>query len=172
MARRPIHDGRLLRFYDDQVSLADGTLTHREVVEHSGSVAIVPFDGDGNVVLVRQWRHPVGEALWEVPAGTRDRDEPAAATAERELEEETGLRAASWRKLGAWALVPGYSTEVMHFFLATDLAPGTAHTDHDERVVVGRFDPAAVRELIRTEAVDVKTIAGIAMAGWMLSGDD
>jgi hypothetical protein len=87
VGRRAIHAGRLISMFDDQVSLADGTLTHREVVEHPGAVAIVAIDAEGRVVLVRQWRHPVGRALWEIPAGTRHRDEPPLQTAQRELEE-------------------------------------------------------------------------------------
>ena len=166
VSRRAIHAGRLISVFDDQVSLEDGTLTHREVVQHPGAVAIVATDAGGRAVLVRQWRHPVGRALWEIPAGTRDRDEPAQQTAQRELEEETGLRAASWRALGAWPLVPGYSTEVMHFFLAAGLTTVGAHTDSDERIDVGRFLPAQVKDLIASGDVDVKTLAGLALAGW------
>jgi ADP-ribose pyrophosphatase len=169
IGRRPIHAGRLISVFDDQVRLADGTLTHREVVEHPGAVAIVAIDGSGRIVLVRQWRHPVGRPLWEVPAGTRDRQEPPERTAERELEEETGLRARAWRTLGAWPLAPGYSTEVMHFYAAAELEAGGAHTDSDERIEVGRFSPAELRGLVNRADVDVKTIAGVALAGWGLT---
>ena len=173
VSRRAFHAGRLISVFDDEVSLEDGTLTHREVVQHPGAVAIVAADAGGRAVLVRQWRHPVGRALWEIPAGTRDRDEPPQQTAQRELEEETGLRAASWRTLGAWPLVPGYSTEVMHFFLAADLtaAEGGAHTDSDERIEVGRFLPAELKDLVGAGDVDVKTVAGLALAGWDLRLD-
>jgi len=141
------------------------------VVEHPGAVAIVAIDGSARVVLVRQWRHPVGRPLWEVPAGTRDRDEPPEQTAGRELEEETGMRARLRRSLGAWPLAPGYSTEVMHFYAATDLVAGEAHTDSDERIEVGRFLPAELKDLVGAGDVDVKTVAGLALAGWDLRLD-
>jgi ADP-ribose pyrophosphatase len=166
VARRPIHRGRLVSLFDDDVRLADGTLSHREVVEHRGAVAVIPLRDNGRVVMVRQWRHPVGRALWELPAGTREADETPEQTVVRELAEETGLRAGRWRSIGAWALAPGYSTEVMHFFVAEDLSDGAAHADPDERVEVGEFTRGEMIELIRGGDVDVKTIAGLALAGW------
>ena len=166
VSRRPIHDGRLISYFDDEVRLADGTVSHREVVEHRGAVAAIPLDSAGKVVLVRQWRHPVSRALWELPAGTREEGEAADATVARELAEETGLAAGTWRALGNWPLAPGYSTEVMHYYVATDLTEAVAHTDFDERVEVGSFGADEVRSLIQRGEVDVKTIAGLALAGW------
>ena len=139
-SRRVIYTGRLLTFYEDDVRLADGTRAQREVVAHPGAVAIVAIDDADRVVLVRQWRHAVDRALWELPAGTRDREEAPARTAERELAEETGLRAARIRPLATAPLTPGYSTEVMHFFLATGLTQGPTDRDADERMDVERFD--------------------------------
>jgi ADP-ribose pyrophosphatase len=166
VARRPIHHGRLISLFDDEVRLVDGALSHREVVEHRGAVAVIPLRDGGKVVMVRQWRHPVGRALWELPAGTREAGETPEQTVVRELAEETGLRAGRWRPLGAWALAPGYSTEVMHFYVAHDLSDGAAHADPDERVEVGEFTRGEVVELIRAGEVDVKTVAGLALAGW------
>lgn len=166
VSRHEIYQGRLLHVVDDEVRLADGTVSHREVVEHPGAVAVVALDAAGRAVLVRQWRHPARRALWEVPAGTRDRGEDPGATARRELQEETGFQAGSWETLGRWYLCPGYSTEEMHFFLARDLVPGEASTDADERVEVGTFSLEEVRSLTDRGAVDVKTIAGLALAGW------
>ena len=127
------------------MSLADGTRAQREVVAHPGAVAIVAIDDDDRVVLVRQWRHALGRALWELPAGTRDADEAPARTAERELAEETGLRAKRILPLATAPLTPGYSTEVMHFFLAFDLSEGPTDRDADERMDVERFDRARDR---------------------------
>ena len=166
-SRRVIYHGRLLTFYEDDVRLADGTRAQREVVAHPGAVAIVAIDDADRVVLVRQWRHAVDRALWELPAGTRDRDEAPARTAERELAEETGLRAARIRPLATAPLTPGYSTEVMHFFLATDLTEGPTDRDADERMDVERFDsrpdrgagPATARWTSRRSA-------GLGLAGW------
>jgi ADP-ribose pyrophosphatase len=165
-ARRTIYSGRLLTIHEDDVRLVDGTPAHREVVAHPGAVAIVAIDDADRVVLVRQWRHAVGRALWELPAGTRDPEEPPAHTAERELAEETGLRAASLRALIAAPLTPGYSTEVMHFFVATGLTEGATNRDVDERMDVAHLGRDAVADLIRAGDVDVKTIAGLALAGW------
>jgi ADP-ribose pyrophosphatase len=165
-SRRVIYKGRLLTFYEDDVQLADGTRAQREVVAHPGAVAIVAIDADDRVVLVRQWRHAAGRALWELPAGTRDSDEAPAGTAERELAEETGFRAARITPLASAPLTPGYSTEVMHFFLATGLTEGPTDRDVDERMDVGRFDRAGIASLVREGEVDVKTIAGLGLAGW------
>ncbi len=165
-SRRDIYNGRLLTFYEDDVVLADGTRAQREVVAHPGAVAIVAIDDDDRVVLVRQWRHAVGRALWELPAGTRDSDEAPARTAERELAEETGLRAMRIAPLATAPLTPGYSTEVMHFFLATGLTEGPTDRDVDERMDVERFDRDGVAVLVRDGEVDVKTIAGLGLAGW------
>jgi len=164
--RHTIYRGRLLTIHEDDVRLVDGTRAQREVVEHPGAVASVAIDSDGKVVLVRQWRHAVGRALWELPAGTRDHDEPPQRTAERELAEETGLRAGDLRPLATAALTPGYSTEIMHFFLATTLTSGPTARDVDERMDVAHLSREEVAGLIRTDDVDVKTIAGLGLAGW------
>ncbi len=171
VARREIYRGRLLHVVDDEVRLDDGTIAHREVVEHPGAVAVVALDERGQAVLVRQWRHPAQRPLWELPAGTRDPSEDPGQTARRELEEETGFRAASWQAIGHGFLSPGYSTEEMTFFLAHDLTAGQPNTDADERVEVSHFGPGAVVDLVAAGGVDVKTIAGLALAGWKLRDD-
>lgn len=168
MSQRIIYRGRLLTFLEDDVRLADGTVSQREVVVHPGAVAIVAIDANQKVVLVRQWRHAIGRALWELPAGTRDPDEEPARTAERELAEETGLRASRITPLATAPLTPGYSTEVMHFFLATGLSDGPTDRDADERMDVEWFDPDGITALIRDGEVDVKTIGGLALAGWSI----
>jgi ADP-ribose pyrophosphatase len=172
VARREIHRGRLLHVVDDEVRLGDGTVAHREVVEHPGAVAVVAVDDRGRAVLVQQWRHPARRALWEIPAGTRDRIETPDDTARRELAEETGFTASSWRTLGRAFLCPGYSTEEMHFFLAAGLVPGVPRTDSDERVEVGHFGPDQVRRMVREGDVDVKTMAGLSLAGWRIHDGD
>lgn len=165
-ARRTIYSGHLLTIHEDDVRLVDGTPAHREVVAHPGAVAIVAIDDADRVVLVRQWRHAVGRALWELPAGTRDPEEPPDQTARRELAEETGLRAANLRSLISAPLTPGYSTEVMHFYVATGLTDGPTDRDVDERMDVEHLSRAEVAVLIQAGDVDVKTIAGLALAGW------
>ncbi len=173
VSTEPVFNGRLIRVRRDAVSFADGATATREVVEHPGAVTVVALDAHGRVALVRQWRHPVGRALWELPAGTRDHDgEAVQDTARRELGEETGAVAASWRRLAEAPLAPGYSSEVMHFFLASDLAGGPTSADPDERLEVGWFTKEEVVRLVARGEVDVKTVAGLALAGWRLAVAD
>ena len=163
--RREIHRGRLLTVYDDVVRLPDGRTSHREVVHHIGAVAVVALLDAERVVLVRQWRHAVGGAIWEIPAGTLNSGEPPAVTAPRELAEETGYRAARWSALGEACVSPGYSREVISFFLAQELAAGETNLDHDERVDVMLATPADIAALMRRGNVDCKTLAGLALVG-------
>ena len=164
-SRSTAFEGRLLHLYQDTVRLPDGREAAREVVHHRGAVAVVPVAPDGRIVLVRQWRHSVDRALWEIPAGTRDEDEEPAVTARRELEEETGYTAASWRSLGMACVAPGYSTELLWFFLAEGLTPGTASTDPDEKLDVRLFTAEEILQLVRSGAADMKSLAGLALAG-------
>jgi len=163
-SRRTVFEGRLLRVHEDEVELPDGRLARREVVDHPGAVAVVAVDGDG-VVLVRQWRHAVAGVLWELPAGTRKPDEEPALTARRELAEETGYTAARWTSLGAGLVSPGYSGERIWFYLAEGLSAGTATADPDERLDVETFTDPAVAHLVADGETDLKTVAGIALAG-------
>ena len=164
-SRRAVFEGRLLHVFEDTVRLPSGRTARREVVEHVGAVAIVARTEDGRVVLVRQWRHAVGRALWEIPAGTRDRDEDAEATARRELLEETGYAASGWRELGHGPVSPGYSSEVLRFYEATGLTAGVATPDADELLDVEAFDPAGLHDLAERGELDIKTIGGLALAG-------
>jgi ADP-ribose pyrophosphatase len=165
VARRPVFDGRLLQVHEDEVRLPTGRGSRREVVSHRGAVAVVATVPGGGIVLVRQWRHAVGGALWEVPAGTRDPGEDPAVTARRELEEETGYTAARWSSLGAAWVSPGYSNELLSFFRADQLSAGAAATDPDELVDVRAFAPGEIGELVRAGLTDCKTLAGLALAG-------
>ena len=170
--RRSLYQGRILHVFDDQVRLEDGRLTQRELVEHPGAVCIVAVDGEGRIGMVRQWRHPAGRALWELPAGTRDHPgEPTAATASRELREEMQASAATWRFAGSWPLAPGYSSEVMHFYVAEGISSWPGASDPDEQLERAWFTPEEARERIREGSVDVKTIAGLALAGYSVALD-
>ena len=167
--RRTVFQGRLLTVHDDTVETADGNLAGREIVEHPGAVAIVATDADGRVVMVRQWRHAVGRALWEIPAGTLTPGEEPESAARRELAEETGYTALTWERLAIGPVAPGYSGEMLHLFAARGLSPGNAHTDPDEHVIAQLFTEAEVGHLIAADAVDVKTIAGLALAGFQVA---
>lgn len=114
--------GRLVTVRTDKVRMPGNNLAEREVVLHPGAVAVLALDQDGRALMIRQYRHPVGRLLWEIPAGLRDvAGEPLLATAQRELLEEAGYRARDWRVLADYYSSPGFSTERLRVFLARDL---------------------------------------------------
>jgi 8-oxo-dGTP pyrophosphatase MutT (NUDIX family) len=111
--------GHIVTLRRDMVRMPDGAVAGREVVTHPGAVAVLALDDGGNVLLIRQYRHPVGELLWEIPAGLRDvAGEPPLVTAQRELAEEAGYRASDWRVLADFYSSPGISTERLRIYLA------------------------------------------------------
>jgi ADP-ribose pyrophosphatase len=162
--------GRILEFRVDTVELPDGRHSTRDIAGHPGAVAMVAIDPDGNVLLVRQWRHAIGQALLEIPAGSLDRHpdgsvEEHAVAAARELEEETGYRAGTWRYLGRFYSAPGFTSELLHVYLATDLTPaheGRLGPDDDERLELERLSLAeAVAMAERGEFHDAKSLVGL-----------
>jgi 8-oxo-dGDP phosphatase len=115
--------GSFVRLRRDMVRMPDGEEIGRDIIEHPGAVAVVALDSRERVLLIRQYRHPVGRLLWEIPAGLRDvAGEPLRLTAERELLEEAGYRAERWRVLTDTFSTPGISTERLRIFLARGLA--------------------------------------------------
>ena len=168
---RVLHRGRYLTFRIDRIQRADGTFGTRDVCGHPGAVAIVAVDEADRVLLVRQWRHAAGRALLEIPAGTLDPDETTgeiedpALAAPRELEEETGMRAARWQLLSSFWTAPGFATELMHLYLATGLSPASEDRrgpDEDERL---RLSAVPWREAVAMaesgEICDAKSLVGL-----------
>ena len=166
-----VHRGKFLEFRIDTVERLDGSRHTRDIAGHPGAVAVVALDGNGRVALVRQWRLPADAALLEIPAGGLDveadgsKEDPDLA-APRELEEETGLRAGTWRKLGTFYTAPGFTDELMHLYLATDLAP--AHPDErlgpdeDEHLILSWLPwQEAVVAAERGDIRDAKSIVGL-----------
>jgi len=147
----------------DRVQIAGRPAVEREVVEHPGSVVIVPETGHGTVLLVRQWRHAIGRELLECPAGTRDvEDESPKETAQRELQEETGYGAAVINSLPGFWVAPGWCNEYMHAFVASGLSPAHLPQDDDEDVRVEEVALSRVPALIRSgEIQDAKSIAAL-----------
>jgi ADP-ribose pyrophosphatase len=157
--------GRVFTIRRDEVALADGRTTHFDIVEHHGSVVILPVDQDGNLVLVRQYRHAAGRELLELPAGTLEPDEDPFDCAQREIREETGLAARTWQKIGSFYLAPGYSTENMHVYLATDLYPAPLQPDEYEFLHVERIPLAEIQQAVAQGLLpDAKSLAALYLA--------
>lgn len=167
VASRLIHTGRYLTVRVDTVRDADGRDHIRDIVGHPGAIAIVAVQ-DGHVLMVHQYRAPAGRVLLEIPAGTLERgaggaaEDPARAAA-RELGEETGYAAATWRHLGAFYTAPGFAEEYMHLYLATGLTLIEGHVpDEDERLRLEHVPwRDAVRWAIDGTIVDAKSLVGL-----------
>ncbi len=160
-----IYEGRVVNLYLETVRLPDGKEALREVIRHSGAVAIVPLHADGQVTLVRQFRLPAGTWLLEIPAGVLEPGEDPRAAAERELQEEVGLYPGTLTPIGGVFLAPGYSSEYIHLFVATDLRPSTLPGDEDEFLEVVKLPLAELLAMIdRGDVADAKTIATVLRA--------
>jgi ADP-ribose pyrophosphatase len=162
LSSRRLYDGAVVRLRVDRVRMPSGREAIREVVEHSGAVVIVAVDAEGRVLLVRQYRHPIARPLLELPAGTLDGDEEPDACAARELQEETGFRPGRLQRLGRFLVSPGYSTEYIHAYLATDLEPATAGGGDEEEIQVLALPLAELLRLAETgELEDGKSLAAL-----------
>lgn len=157
--------GKILSVRLDTVLLPDGRESRREIVEYSGAVAIVALTAAMEVVLVRQYRYPVGRELIEIPAGKIEEGEEPDTCARRELMEEAGCKADSWRYLGRFYSTPGFTSELMHLYLAQDLTFYRQAPDEDEFVQVVRvpFD-TALEMALRGDICDAKSICGLLWA--------
>jgi ADP-ribose pyrophosphatase len=158
LSSEPIYDGKLVKLYRDTVQLPDGNRADREIVRHTGAVAMVPLLPGGDVLLVRQYRTAARRILLEIPAGTLEPGEDPLNAAVRELQEETGYKPGKLARLGAEFTAPGYTTEIIYLFIATDLEAARLDADDDEFIEVVRlpFDEA-VRQVIAGEIPDGKT---------------
>lgn len=161
-ASERIYAGRVVGLRVDTVRLPNGREATREVVEHSESVAIVPVDAEGNVILVRQYRKAVERTLLEVPAGSVEEGEDPEACARRELLEETGYTASHIEPIASFYTTPGFCTERMHAYLATGLTPGEAQPEFDEQIEVVPVPLQEVGELIHSREIqDGKTLTSL-----------
>lgn len=164
-----VYEGHLVRVEFDHVLVPNGRQSQREVVRHPGGVAIVPLDGDGNVVTVTQYRYPIARELLEIPAGKREKGEEPRLCALRELEEETGLIPGKLTDLGSVFPSPGYCDEELYLYLAQELRQGEAHPDPDEILRLRRIPlDEMVDMVLRNELRDAKTVAAILKTSLLL----
>jgi len=156
-----LHRGNNCSFKSDQVRLPSGKVVTRDIVEHPGAVAIVAVD-ESEIVLVKQYRYAAGRELLEVPAGTLEQGEDPDACAVRELREETGYAARNWRRLLSCYMAPGYSSEVIHFYVAEGLEQVGSSPEEDESINVERVSFDEALKMIEDNTImDSKTITGV-----------
>ncbi len=163
-----LYTGKIFALRRDHVRMPGNTVAVREVVEHYGAVAVLAMDDDGNIPMIYQYRHPLGRRLWELPAGLLDvAGEPPHHTAARELREEAGLQAGTWRVLVDLDSTPGFSDESVRVYLATVLSEVTRpEAHHEEADLTLRWFPLAeaTRMVFSGEIVNAIAVAGILAA--------
>lgn len=157
--------GRAFKIRRDTLKTPDGRETKLEIVDHGGSVVVIPLDDENNLLFVRQYRHAAGGDLLELPAGTRHNGEPFEECAAREIREETGMEAGKLLRLGMFYLAPGYSTEFMAVFLATELKENALQADEDEFLEVEKIPWKKAIEMAEAgEVPDAKSLAALLLA--------
>ncbi len=162
LSSQQLYRGRAVSLRMDTVEKSNGMTTTREVVEHSNCVAVVVVDDQDNVLLVRQYRYPVGKFLLEIPAGGIDLNEEPIDCVRRELQEEIGYFPQKIEELGGFYSVPGYGTEYLHCYLATDLVPSRLIAEDSEGIEVVRVPISKITQLITSgEICDAKSIAAL-----------
>lgn len=168
-SRRSVFRGRIIELTLDEVELPNGNRAELEIVHHPGGAAVVALDGAGQVCLLHQYRHALGDWIWELPAGKLEPDEPPHETARRELLEEAGVSASRWDALGETISSPGVVTEVVHLYLARDLHPGREAREPHE-VFERHWLPLgeAVERALAGDILDAKTVIGLVRARALL----
>ncbi len=162
LSSRKVFEGRALKLRVDSVKLPGGKQTTREIVEHENCVVIVALDDADNILLVKQFRKPVEKELLEIPAGGIDPGETPEDAVRREMREETGFLPQKVAKLGGFYSSPGFCTEYLHLYLATDLVSSPLQAEDSESISLVRVPLAQITGLIASGAIcDAKSIAGL-----------
>jgi ADP-ribose pyrophosphatase len=165
IASETMYCGRAFNVRRDEVSLPNQETMHLDIIEHVGAVTILPVDADGHILFVRQYRHAAGKELLELPAGTLDVGELPENCALREIREETGFAAGKLIKLGEFFLAPGYSTEYMVVYLATELRHDPLPGDQDEFITLQTIPIDHAYELALNGGLqDGKSLAALLLA--------
>ena len=168
MKSKTVFKGRLINLIVKKVRLPNGYIATLETIKHPGAALIVPFLSKDKVILLRQYRPVIGAYIYELPAGTLDRNESPLSCARREIVEETGFLAKKFTYLGKIFPVPGYSTECIHIYKAEGLRKVEHEAEKDEVIVSHVVTRTGMRKLFRSgRIVDAKTIAALAMCGWL-----
>ena len=172
VSSRKVFDGHLLHVYQDQARLPDGKVKVREYIAHPGAVVIIPLLDNGELVLERQHRYPLHRDFFELPAGKIDSGEDPLPCAQRELLEETGYTAKSWRYLTTLHPCIGYSDEKLIYYLAEDLIFEGASLDDGEHLEVFTLTLASALEWVKAGKItDNKTVSGLFWAEKLLRGE-
>lgn len=162
LSTRRVYTGKVVSLDVDEVEEPGGVRATREVVRQQGSVAALPVHDDGRITLVRQYRYAVDDYVWELPAGRLDPGETPEEGARRELEEEVGLRAGRMERIARFYTTPGFCSEVMHLFRATELTSVPARPEDDERIEVRMFSlDEALAMIDRGEIAEGKTLVAL-----------
>ncbi len=157
-----IYQGKVVSLSVDIIKMPDGRETSREVVQHSECIAVVALDEQNNIILVQQYRYAVGKSLLEIPAGGIEPGEDPVEAVRRELQEEIGSLPGKIEKLGGFYSAPGYGTEYLHCYLATDLKPSQLIAEDTTEIEVLRITPTEIPRLIASgEICDAKSIAAL-----------
>ena len=171
LSSQTVYRGGLLHVKEDRVQLPNGQSARREYILHPGAVVIIPLLPNGDVVMERQFRYPLHQDLYELPAGKLDAGENALACGQRELLEETGYSAAKWRYVATIHPCIGYSNERINLFLAQELTKGVHQRDGAEFLEVFTLPMDVALDWVRTGRItDVKTVIGLFWAEKMLNG--
>lgn len=161
VSAKEVYRCSLFTVTEEEATDGKGYHIKRSIVRHQGSAVMMAVDEKKRILLVRQYRLPAGAYLWELPAGKLDPGEKPIQAAKRELREETGYRAKTWKKLVSYYASPGYVAERMTIFLATDLQDGEASPMDDERIESRWFTRAEIDAMIRSgKLIDGKTMIG------------
>lgn len=172
VSKENVFDGNIIGVDVLKVSQPDGKEATREIVRHSGGAAVVPINEKGEVYLVRQYRKPVEAELLEIPAGKLDEGEESLECAKRELKEETGLEAKKIKHLIDLYCAPGYSSEKIYIYAATDLVEGEPCADEGEFITTEKIHINKLVEMVmNNEIPDAKTVVGILLAEKIVKGE-